>query len=255
MATREGQRGAITGGGVAEAPLGVGQRVVGSGHSKCSAGLASQALRLFKVFCVCFWEVLDRRECKGCRVSSSNPEGRRVKIQTLRYNDIMSRLRRLQVTGRTFFITCNLLRVRTQLAEANFEALASAVGRVRARRGFFFTGYVFMPDHWHALIIPCAGDGLPNLMDALKVASTLRINRSRRAKGPVWQPRYFDRIIRSVAEYHKTVEYMHLNPVRRGLVSKPEDWSWSSIHSNSGPGPIRLPVDQVILPSEQRTRL
>jgi REP element-mobilizing transposase RayT len=93
----------------------------------------------------------------------------------------MSRLRRLQVTGKTFFITCNLLRVRTQLAEADFEALASAVVRVHARRGFLFTGYVFMPDHWHALIIPREGDALPNLMDAVKVASTLGINRSRRA--------------------------------------------------------------------------
>ena len=53
---------------------------------------------------------------------------------------------------------------------------------------------------------------MPNLMDAVKVASTLGINRSRRAKGPAWQPRYFDRIVRNVGEYHKTMEYMHLNP-------------------------------------------
>ncbi len=43
----------------------------------------------------------------------------------------MSRLRRLQVTGKTFFITCNLLRVRTQLTESDFQALASALVRVR----------------------------------------------------------------------------------------------------------------------------
>jgi putative transposase len=167
----------------------------------------------------------------------------------------MSRLRRLQVTGKTFFITCNLLRVRRQLAEADFEALASAVVRVHARRGFLFTGYVFMPDHWHALIIPREGDALPNLMDAVKGASTLGINRSRRAEGPAWQPRYFDRIVRNVGEYRKTMEYMHLNPVRRGLVIRPEDWLWSSIHSYGGPGPVRLPVDQVTLPSHERTPL
>jgi REP element-mobilizing transposase RayT len=93
--------------------------------------------------------------------------------------------------------------------------------RVRGRRGFLFTGYVFMPDHWQALIIPRDGDALPNLMDAFKVASTLGINRSRRAKGPAWQPRYFDHIVRNVGEYQKTMEYMHLNPVRRGLVVLP----------------------------------
>jgi len=63
------------------------------------------------------------------------------------------------------------------------------------------------------------------------VDSTLGVNRSPHAKGPVWQPRYFDRIVRDVREYHKTMGYMHLNPVLRGLVSKPEDWLWSSIHS------------------------
>src|SRR5215472_14393740 len=52
---------------------------------------------------------------------------RRVTNRTLRYTNSISRLRRLQVTGKTFFITCNLLPVRTQLTEADFEALASAV--------------------------------------------------------------------------------------------------------------------------------
>jgi putative transposase len=167
----------------------------------------------------------------------------------------MSRLRRLQVTGKTFFITCNLLPVRTQLTETDFETLASAVVRVRGGRGFLFTGYVFMPDHWHALIIPHEDDTLPNAMDAVKVAATLGLNRSQHAKGRVWQSRYFDRIVRNVREYHKTMEYMHLNPVRRGLVSRPEDWLWSSVHSYGGPGRVRLPVDRVSLPSDERTRL
>ncbi len=92
-------------------------------------------------------------------------------------------------------------------------------------------------------------------MDAVKVAATLGLNRSQHAKGRVWQPRYFDRIVRNVREYHQAMEYMHLNPVRRGLVNRPEDWLWSSVHSYGGPGPVRLPVDRVSLPSDERTRL
>jgi putative transposase len=178
-----------------------------------------------------------------------------VSMRTLRYTDSMSRLRRLQLTGKVFFFTCNLLSVRTQLTEADFEALASAIVRLRARRGSLFTGYAFMPNHWHTLIIPRPGDSLPDLMDAVKVASTFGINRSRHARGPVWQPRYFDRIMRNVREYHKTMEYMHLNPVRRGLVSEPEDWLWSSFHCYGGPGPVRLPVDRISLSPEKGTRL
>jgi putative transposase len=45
---------------------------------------------------------------------------------------------------------------------------------------------------------------------------------------PVWQPRFYDF---NVWTEHKRVEklrYMHRNPVKRGLVQEPEQWSWSS---------------------------
>jgi REP element-mobilizing transposase RayT len=45
------------------------------------------------------------------------------------------------------------------------------------------------------------------------------------ADGEHWQPRFFDRALRTVKEYNEKVEYIHLNPVRAGLVSRPEDWS------------------------------
>jgi len=72
------------------------------------------------------------------------------------------KVRRAWASGdrKTFFITCNLLPVRTLPTEVDFQALASAVVRVRGRQGFLFTGYVFMPDHWHALIIPREDDTL-----------------------------------------------------------------------------------------------
>jgi hypothetical protein len=44
-------------------------------------------------------------------------------------------------------------------------------------------------------------------------------------------PRFFDRALRTVKEYSETVEYIHLNPVRAGLVRRPEDWRWSSYNN------------------------
>jgi len=167
----------------------------------------------------------------------------------------MSRLRRWFVREKVLFITCNLLRTRTRLTDRDFEALASAIAAVRKRREFLFTAYVFMPDHWHALMIPGAGDTLPRLMDAIKVAATRRINAHRRTQGAVWQFRYYDHVIRTVREYRDRVQYMHLNPVRKGLVRNPEDWAWSSIHSYGGPGPIRLPVDLPGLPADEKAPL
>jgi putative transposase len=158
----------------------------------------------------------------------------------------VSRLRRPFLAGRIFFITNNLLRTRRRFSDADFEALAGAIATVRTRRRCLLTGYIFMPDHWHALLYPGPEGTLPRLMNSLKVASMQRINRLRKASGELWQPRYFDHAIRSVKEYHETLEYIHLNPVRKGLVRHPEDWLWSSIHSYGGPGPIRLdlPADE-----------
>jgi REP element-mobilizing transposase RayT len=52
-----------------------------------------------------------------------------------------------------------------------------------------------MPDHWHGLIVPADDDTLPQVMNAVKVASMRRINSRRGMRGALWQPRYFDEII------------------------------------------------------------
>jgi hypothetical protein len=48
---------------------------------------------------------------------------------------------------------------------------------------------------------------------------------TRGTDGELWQPRFFDRALRTVKEYNEEVEHIHLNPLRAGLVSRPEDWS------------------------------
>ena len=62
-------------------------------------------------------------------------------------------------------------------------------------------------------------------------------------------------------EYHEKVEYIHLNPVKRGLVTKPEEWKWSSIHDYARtlrqPAGAKsvLPVDRVLLPADEKGRI
>jgi len=167
----------------------------------------------------------------------------------------MSRLRRLLVSDRVFFITCNLLRTRLPFATPDFACLAEAFQGVRRRREFLLTGYVFMPDHWHALIVPHAGDTLSRLMDALKVAALRRVNAQRGRREPLWQPRFFDEIIRTVKQYHDRLAYMHLNPVERGLVQKPEDWAWSSFRFYAGSGEAPLEIDRLDLPADPNAPL
>lgn len=167
----------------------------------------------------------------------------------------MSRLRRIVATDKWFFITCNVSRTRAQFGHEDFEILARAMDRVRSRRLFFATGYVLMPDHWHALIGVPNGQLLPHIMNAIKVAATFDINRLHGARGPLWQPRYFDRVMRTVREYHETLEYMHLNPMRKGFVVSPAEWLWSSIHSYGSPGPEKFAVDRIRIPADENAYL
>ena len=167
----------------------------------------------------------------------------------------MSRLRRLLISDKIFFITCNVLPTRLPLVKSDFVCLAEAIKDVRGRRTFLFTGYVFMPDHWHALLIPARNDTLPLLMDAIKVAAMRRVNSRRNERGRLWQPRYFDEIIWAVKQYNETISYMHFNPVERGLVTKPEDWPWSSFRCFGGVGEIPLMVDRLDLPADESVRL
>jgi hypothetical protein len=45
---------------------------------------------------------------------------------------------------------------------------------------------------------------------------------------PFWQARYYDFNVNNEEKRVEKLRYMHRNPVVRGLVEKPEDWSWSS---------------------------
>jgi REP element-mobilizing transposase RayT len=65
-------------------------------------------------------------------------------------------------------------------------------------------------------------------MKSVKQSSMSAVNQRRGAGGELWQPRFFDRGLRTVKEYNEKVEYIHPNPVRAGLVSRREDWRWSS---------------------------
>ena len=62
-------------------------------------------------------------------------------------------------------------------------------------------------------------------------------------------------------EYKEKVEYIRLNPVRAGLVSRAEEWPWSSVHDYTGgvlcpvATPSGLRIDRVVLPADEQTRI
>ena len=90
---------------------------------------------------------------------------------------------------------------------------------------------VVMPDHVHLLLTPLRdlnGDvySLVEILQGIKSASAHSLNRALGRSGPVWEEESFDHVLRSAESFEKKVEYIRQNPVRRGLVSRPEEYRW-----------------------------
>ncbi len=57
-----------------------------------------------------------------------------------------------------------------------------------------------------------------------------------------WQRRFYDFNVTSSRNEIEKLRYMHRNPVKRGLVEKPDQWKWSSFRSYAykEPGAVRI---------------
>ncbi len=110
----------------------------------------------------------------------------------------MSRLRRLVLSDRWFFLTCNLSSGRLPLSAAEFACLAGTIKSRRRTHGFLLTAWVVLPDPWHAILLPRHLSTISVVMEAIKVSSTRRINALREVPGRLWQGRFFDRALRTV---------------------------------------------------------
>jgi putative transposase len=131
-------------------------------------------------------------------------------------------LRRYQDCGHLHFITFSCRRRQPRLDPENRKRFEIALERTRVNYGFFVVGYVVMPEHVHLLVSEPEESELARAIQAIKQSV------ARRAGGRFWEQRYYDFNVWSDQKQVEKLRYLHRNPVRRGLVDKPEDWFWSS---------------------------
>ena len=76
----------------------------------------------------------------------------------------------------------------------------------------------------------------------------LAVREGSRVRHRFWQPGGgYDRNITSSETLRAMIEYIHANPVRRGLVATAEEWEWSSARWYAGMRPVKLEMDQDVL--------
>jgi len=97
-----------------------------------------------------------------------------------------------------------------------------------------------MPDHVHLIFKTLIDDdakeiiSLPELMSGIKGSSAHAINKALGRSGPVWQSEFFDHVIRSTESLDQKIRYIRMNPVRAGLVDRPEEYPWLWCDRNWG---------------------
>ncbi len=140
-------------------------------------------------------------------------------------------LRRYQQAHHLHFITFSCYRRQKWLDPATRRLFELALERARVKYGFFIVGYVVMPEHVHLLVSEPEREGLATAIQAMKQSV------ARRRGGRFWQERYYDFNVWSERKRIEKLRYMHRNPIKRGLVTSPEQWEWSSFrHYLTGEG-------------------
>ncbi len=124
-----------------------------------------------------------------------------------------------------YFVTsCTASR---QKVLANPDAHAAFVAAWQRLDTWRVGRYVIMPDHIHFFVSPLDRDAsLSKYVQAFRSFVTKNL----RLLGypyPFWQREFFDRLLRSDEGYAVKWEYVRQNPVRHGLVKKPEDWPYA----------------------------
>ncbi|WP_109486651.1 REP-associated tyrosine transposase [Occallatibacter savannae] len=138
-----------------------------------------------------------------------------------------SGLRRIQQASQLHFITFSCYQRQPKLLEVHARAVFErSLELTRLAYGFCVAGYVVMPEHVHLLLSEPDAGPLSTALQALKQSVSRKL--ALRAREPYWQARYYDFNVWSEEKRIEKLRYIHRNPVRRGLVDKPEDWEWSS---------------------------
>jgi putative transposase len=176
------------------------------------------------------------------------------------------RLRRYSEPGQPRELTFSCYRRYPFLGrERTRDWFREALEQARQKSGFHIWAYVLMPEHVHLLVYPDQrpermGQFLQHLKEpiARRAVAYLKANapawlaRLQVREGPrlrhrFWQPGVgYDRNITTAAALRAMIDYLHANPVRRGLVDNPEDWEWSSARWYAGARPVKIEMDDSI---------
>lgn len=172
----------------------------------------------------------------------------------------MTHDRRQRAPGTCVFFTHVLHDRNALLLCAHVDLLRAAYAGVCARWPFVTRAIVVLPDHLHCIWQLPDHDadysGRWRLIKA-RFTATLRLRGvqvgTRREGGCcLWQRRYWEHTVRNDDDLRAHVDYVHINPLKHGLVQHVRDWPHSSFHRAVARGELRSDWGGEVTPPQGR---
>jgi putative transposase len=147
----------------------------------------------------------------------------------------------VKADDRTFFATSQAYGHRNLLqSERMAGLLIEVVKRNREQGRLRLHDYIVMPDHFHVLLTFGKAISIEKAMQYIKGGFSFRAAKEGIYPGEIWQAGFTEVQLHTVDEFQVRQKYIHMNPVRRGLVAAPEEYPFSSIREVLDPAPEHL---------------
>ena len=168
----------------------------------------------------------------------------------MEHDPLRKSMKRREVQGGIRFVTFSTYQRKPLLIRPGVaDEFVTAMSKARMEMGYKLYAWVIMPEHVHMMLLPPESVALSRILTSIKVRVAKRVMQAWQrmddailhdivdvnCRTRFWQ--YgggFDRNVRTDEELAKEIRYIHRNPIERGLVTRPEDWRWSSVRWRMG---------------------
>jgi putative transposase len=101
-----------------------------------------------------------------------------------------------------------------------------------ARRDVAIHAYALMTNHFHLMVTPADNEGVSTMMQSIGRTYVPVFNLKHQRTGGLWEGRFRSFVIETESYWLKCMRYVELNPVRAGMVSRSEEYRWSSARAH-----------------------
>jgi len=118
-------------------------------------------------------------------------------------------------------------------SEQDYTVYLDKLSEYSKKHNVHIHSYILMTNHVHLLLTPMESNGVSQLMQSLGRYYVRYINQNHGRSGTLWEGRFKSSLIDTERYFFTVSCYIELNPVRASMVTKPEEYPWSSYQQNA----------------------